>query len=85
MNVNNTLISLAIFWSNLPQSKYETGFSIRYPLRKLTNSRVCVCVRVHVCFEHGALHKPVQHAKLSAAKNTVQTSFQRNTIMSAIY
>jgi hypothetical protein len=49
MNVNNSLISLAIFWSNLPQSKYETGVSIGYPIRKLTNSRVCVCVCVCVC------------------------------------
>ena len=44
MNVTNSLISLAIFCSNLPQSKYETGFSIGYPFRELTNSCVCVCV-----------------------------------------
>jgi hypothetical protein len=49
MNVNNTSISVAIFWCNLSQSKYETGSSIGYPFRKLTNSCVSICVCVCVC------------------------------------
>jgi hypothetical protein len=48
MNVNNTSISVAIFWCNLSQSKYEIGTSIGYPFRKLTNSCVSMCVCVCV-------------------------------------
>lgn len=62
MNVNNTLINLAKFSSNLPQSKHEAGFFITYAFRKLANK----CMRVFV--ENRALHKPVQYANLSAAK-----------------
>jgi hypothetical protein len=66
MNVNNSLISLAIFRSNLPQSKYETGLSIGYPIRKLTNSRVCV----FVC---------VSNTELYINLSSTQTSLQQKT------